>query len=287
MQRVTLLLISFVVLSFSFSFTAVYAKEPGPNSPHVGYNPHSLHPISEADILIKSRIWRHIDLKEKSNKSFFPHNNELTKVIIEGVEAGLLTAYSDENFSKPMTKEEFFEKLKLPEVDHLAEEEKALGFTDDDDWQDQTQEKSDAKEKHLTDYFLPNQVSILELMEDWIFDKVRSVQIYDIQSIKLIIPANKFETGLHRELGIFKYKDLAAYFDDKEVIWFNVNNSAGHIKMTEAFALRLFSSRIVKVENPDDDTIADIYNKTPKSAIIASKELEEALLEKEYFFWEP
>lgn len=285
MKRIALLFIGFWGLSLGF--TAVCAEESGSASPRVAHNPHSLYPIPEENILIKNRIWRHIDLKEKSNKPFFPHNNELTKVIIEGIEAGLLTAYSDEAFTKPMTREEFFEKLKLPEADNLSEEEKDLGFTDDDDWQDKAQEESAAKEKKLPDYFLPSQVSTFELVEDWIFDKVRSAQVYDMQSIKLIIPADQFETGLRREIGILKYKDLAAYFDDKEVSWINVNNSAGNIKMTEAFALRLFSSRIVKIENTDDNTIADIYNKTPKAAVIASKELEEELLEKEYFLWEP
>lgn len=57
--------------------------------------------------------------------------------------------------------------------------------------------------------------------------------------------------------------------------------------MMEAFALRLFSSRVVKLENPDHDTIADLYNKTPKATVTAFKEPEEKLLEKEYFLWEP
>lgn len=286
MKRVTCLLIG--GLRCIFSFTAVFAGELDVESTRSAYNPHSLHPIPEENILIKNRIWRHIDLKEKINKPFFPHKEEITKVIIEGVEAGLLIAYLDEDFTMPMTKEEFFEKLKLPEVDHFSEEDKALEFADDDDWQDKTQQETSAiKDDKRSDYFLPSQVSILELVEDWIFDKVRSIQLYDIQSVKLMIPADQFETGLQKEIGILKYKDLAAYFDEKGTTWVNVKNSAGNIKMTEAFALRLFSSSIVKLENPDDNTIADIYNKTPKASAIASKELEEALLEKEYFLWSP
>jgi|LakMenE01Jun11ns_1017448.scaffolds.fasta_scaffold9870582_2 gliding motility associated protien GldN len=285
MKRVALLCIGF--LGLSFITTAVCAGESGTYSPHQTYNPNALYPIPEENILIKDRIWRHIDLKEKSNKSFFAHENEITKFIIEGVKTGLLTAYSDEAFTNPMTQEAFFEKLKLPEADYPTEEEKSLGFTDDNDWQDKAEEETGTKREKPTAYFLPNEVSILELMEDLIFDKVRSIQIYDIQAVKLIIPADKFETGLYREIGIFKYKDLAAYFDDKKVSWINVHNGAGHIKMTEAFALRLFSSRIVKLENPDDNTIADLYNSTPKEASLASRDLEERLLEKEYFLWEP
>jgi hypothetical protein len=57
--------------------------------------------------------------------------------------------------------------------------------------------------------------------------------------------------------------------------------------MTKAFVPRLSSCRIPRLENPDDNTIADLYNKTPKAAAIASKKLEEKLLEQEYFLWEP
>ena len=124
-------------------------------------------------------------------------------------------------------------------------------------------------------------------MEDLIFHKVRSVQVYDIQSIKLIIPEDKFETGLRRDVAIFKYKDLATYFDEQGVVWHNVHNRAADIKLTEAFEQRLFSARIVKLENPDDSTIADIYNKNPKDAARASKALEEELLEQEQFLWKP
>lgn len=53
--------------------------------------------------------------------------------------------------------------------------------------------------------------------------------------------------------------------------------------MTEALALRLFSARGFKIRDPDDNIIANTYNKKPKSAIIASKEGEEKFLEKEYF----
>jgi gliding motility associated protien GldN len=285
MKRIALLCIG--LLGLSFITPTVCAEGPGTNSPHLAHNPSALYPIPEENILIKNRIWRHIDLKEKSNKPFFAHENEITKFIIEGVEAGLLTAYSDEAFTKAMTQKEFFEKLKLPEADYPTEENTTLGFTDDSDWQDKAKKEVGTKEEKSTEYFLPNEVSTLELVEDLIFDKVKSVQICDIQAIKLIIPADKFETGLCKEIGIFKYKDLAAYFDDKKAAWINVHNGAGHIKMTEAFSLRLFSSRIVKLENPDDNMIADLYNETPKAAVLASKDLEERLLEKEYFLWEP
>ncbi len=156
-----------------------------------------------------------------------------------------------------------------------------------DGWGDEAPKKDKKSEKKATEYFAPNEISILEIMEDWIFDKVRSVQVHDIQSIKLIIPAERFDTGFHREVGIFKYKDLAPYLDKRGAGWLNVKNSAGNVKLTEALDLRLFSSRIFKIENPDDHSVADIYNKSPKAAALAAQELEEAMLEEEFFLWQP
>ncbi|XWN35499.1 MAG: gliding motility protein GldN [Roseivirga sp.] len=229
---------------------------------------------------MRKRIWREIDFLVKPNKPFFTYQKEITKSIIEGVQAGQLTPYKDEEFQESMTPEEFLENLKLPEGD-------AQTFTadDDDDWGGDNPQEGHTKEE-ASDSFLPNEVSIIEIMEDWIFDKVRSKQYYDIQYFKLIIPASKFETGLRRVVGIFKYKDLAHYFDEHKVFWVNVDNSAGHITMTTAFEKRLFLSRITKVENPDNLTLADIY-KTPEAEAQASKKMEEKLLEKEYFLWAP
>lgn len=282
MKRFALLIVSF--LSLAFGVTAAFAQAVDMDGAEPAHNPNSLHPIPYADILMKKRVWSQINLKEKRNRPIFSHKKELTKFIIEGVEAGLLTPYNDEAFESPMSKAEFFEKLKLPETDDASEGEQDLGFADDS-WGDDTQAKEGQKQEEA-DYFLPNEVSILEIMEDLIFDKVRSVQVYDTQSIKLIIPAEKFETGLRREVGIFKYKDLAAYLDEQNVLWLNLENVASSIKATEAFELRLFSSGIVKLENPEDKTIADIYGDTPKAAALAAKELQERLLEEEYFLWE-
>ncbi|MEL7062509.1 MAG: gliding motility protein GldN [Bacteroidota bacterium] len=248
--------------------------------PSTAVNPNSLKPIPESEILMRKKVWREIDFLVKPNKPFFAYQKEITKSIIEGVQAGQLTPYKDEEFLDPMTQGEFLENLKLPEGD-------AQTFTadDDDDWGEDSPQKDGPKEE-ASDSFLPNEVSIIEIMEHWIFDKVRSQQDYDIQYFKLIIPASKFETGLRRVVGIFKYKDLAHYFDEHKVFWVNVDNSAGHLTMTTAFEKRLFLSRITKVENPDNLALADIY-KTPKAEAKASQRIEEELLEKEYFLWAP
>ncbi|MCG8340654.1 MAG: gliding motility protein GldN [Cytophagales bacterium] len=254
-----------------------------------GYNPNSINPIHESDIMLQKRIWLRMDLKEKQNKPFFSFRREITKFIIEGVDQGLLTPYENDSLQVEMTKEVFRENLKRPEEEGgLSEEEKALGFTevDDTDWGDSDQ--NSLPQEQTVSYFQPQEISVLEIMEDWIFDRRRSKLVYDIQSIKLIIPEEKFETGLFKVVGTFKYKDLATYFDSmpKEAIWVNPYNSAENRKLTEAFTLRLFSARIVKVENPDDDPLEQIYNKSPEEGIMASQWMEEKLIAEESNLWE-
>jgi gliding motility associated protien GldN len=258
------------------------------NNPYLKYNKNSIKIIPEADILFRKRVWREIYLKERKNKPFFARNREITKFIIQGVKEGVLVSYKDETFTEEMSKEQFLENLSLPKEEGLSSQEKTLGFTEDNGWDSKkSTDKKEATNKQV-DEFLPNEITTLEIMEDLIFHKRESTFIYDIQSIKLIIPAEKFPTGLRKTVGTFKYKDLAAYFDSKpkEAIWVNVKNNAGNKKLTEAIELRLFDSRIVKIENPDDRTVEDIYNKTPREHLYASQKLEEQLIELEQFLWE-
>ncbi len=73
-----------VVICF-VSFGA-WAQETSTNP-----NPNSAHPIDEADIQYRAQIWRRMDLNEKINQPFFAENNQISKFLIDGVKAGLLT----------------------------------------------------------------------------------------------------------------------------------------------------------------------------------------------------
>ena len=287
-------------------FTNPISAQETPN--YVNHN--STAGIPDYDIMYKKRLWRRMDLKEKQNRSFFAFNNEITKIIIEAVHAGVLFPYKNDSLLTRMTKEEFLENLKMPAYggNELTEEEKAMGFTADDSWGDDDgwgddagsgwgdepaetgdDSQADASAAAGADYFFPADVSVLQIMEDWVFDKRRSRLFYDIQSITLILPADKFpETGLRREVATFKYKDLEDLFRSmpEEAIWFNPQNSAEHKNLADAFLLRLFTARLIKVANPEDSYIADIYNTSPKEGLIASQRIEQELLELEHELWE-
>lgn len=278
------------------------------------YNENSVKPIPKYEQFYKKRVWRRIDLKEKQNESFFAFNNEITRTIINGVKAGVLQPYDQpyDSVHNPMSLETFEKNLKLPGEEGGEDD---FGFGDDSGWGDtggdsgwgDTEdsgwggddsgwgETGDGGEGEgedegleITTEFLPSQITILELVEDVIFDKRRSTLYHDIQVIKMIIPGSEFETGVQKVVASFKYKDLARLFRSmpEEAIWFNRQNSAEHRNLADAFALRLFSSRILKVENPKDAYLSDIYNRYPKQGIMASQWMEIQLMEKEHHLWE-
>jgi len=267
------------------------------------YNDNSVRPIPKYEQLYKKRVWRRMDLREQQNKPFFAFNNEITKILIQEVKKGTLQPYVNDSLLTKMSMEDFLVKIKLPGMDEEEDDGFGGGFDDDgfgddgfgddgfgDDGfgEDPFGGGDEEEEEAVSDEFLPTQITLLEIMEDIIFDKRRSLVYYDIQSIKMVIPASEFETGVSRDVAVFKWKDLNRVFRSLpgEAIWFNRQNSAEHRNLADAFDLRLFGSRLVKVDNPRNDYIVDIYNRSLKEGLLASYWLEMELMEKEHNVWE-
>ncbi|WMN07979.1 type IX secretion system ring subunit PorN/GldN [Marivirga arenosa] len=291
----------FVLLCLVLGLMVYVKPVKAQESENNGYNPNSVYPVHEDDIMYKKRVWRRMDLREKQNKPFFAKGNEITKHIVNAAKAGILPIYKGDSMVNRMTKEEFLEKLEDPSLanmdmggggDAWGDSGGGDSWGSDDGWGDssgddssETEEESSASE--ISTEFRITQLSTLELVEDMIFDRKRSVTHWDIQAIKIIIPAQNFTSGVERLVGVFKYKDLIDLFrsNPEQMIWFNPQNSAEHKNLADAFALRLFSARIVKVANPDDNMIVDVYNESPKEGIMASQWLEYELMEKEHELW--
>lgn len=135
--------------------------------------------------------------------------------------------------------------------------------------------------------YFADQISVLELKEDWIFDRKRSRLYYDIQTVTMFIPSDIHPTGLEMPVATFKYKDLDKLFrsDPKKFIWFNEYNTAQHKNLADAFDLRLFHGRITKSSNPMDRDLISIYG-NEKDALWKSVQLENELMELEHGLWE-
>jgi hypothetical protein len=262
-------------------------------------NPLSLRPIHEENVMYKTTLWRRIDLKEKQNQPLFSKGNEITRNLIDAVKAGLIEAYDNDSLTTKLTLDQFIERLILKgEGGGLSDEEKSAGFSTgggDDGWGGDSggaaKPAGGAASAAAVDpgagvEIFPTQLTTLELKEDWIFDKQRSRQYFDILSLKLIIPADQTTLGFDRPICVFKYKELERYFrSNPKCIWYNAANGAAHKNLADAFELRLFHGKIVKKSNALDSFLDDVY-KSPREGLLKSEQLEHELMEFEHNLWE-
>jgi hypothetical protein len=86
--------------------------------------------------------------------------------------------------------------------------------------------------------------SVLEFIEDRIFDKNRSDMVYDIQYVRLVW-VDPGETLPDKNFVCFRYSDILETLEDTQ--WKNKFNDAEYRNMREIFELRLFSSYIINV----------------------------------------
>lgn len=246
-------------------------------------NENSVYPIPFNDHMYKRTVWRRMDLREKQNRPFFSTSNEITRIIISAVSDGVLYAYVDDSLNKRMSKEQFFENLTLPTdaPDDFGSADAGFGDNSGGGWGDETEAAP------TTQYYDAVQLYIMRIKEDMIFDKVRSRLYWDIQSFELIIPADEVATGIFKSAGVFRYKDLEKLFRSMpdRAIWYNRQNTAHHRNMADAFLLRLFNARVVKIANDRDDWITDI-SPDQKSALYKSQQEEYKLIEYEHNLWE-
>ncbi|GAA4455989.1 hypothetical protein GCM10023189_24540 [Nibrella saemangeumensis] len=136
------------------------------------------------------------------------------------------------------------------------------------------------------DEYFARDLNILEIKEDWIFDRKRSRLVYDVQTVTLYLPADKNPAGLEVPVASFKYKDLEKLFrsDPKKFIWYNPQNQAQHRNLADAFDLRLFYGRITKVSNPEDRDLIGMFG--DKEGLLRSYQIEHDLMEMEHGLWE-
>ena len=80
-----------------------------------GYNPYSVRPVHESDVMYKKTIVRAVDLREKQNLPMFSTHKEITKIIIEAVKKGELKPYTSDSLDqgRSYTKEEFQKKITM------------------------------------------------------------------------------------------------------------------------------------------------------------------------------
>jgi gliding motility associated protien GldN len=308
-----------IAASFIFYFFGSVSVSFSQENLNEGFNDLSVRPIHASDIMFKKRVWRRMNLKEKQNASFFSNGRELTKMILDAAKKGIITPYESDTLGTPMSMDKLLENLTDP---FLAEEDEEKGAGEEgedgggdddwggggddwggggDDWGSEDEGDAEVAEEGLAaeeevastgpsedEFYLPNQLFVVELQEDAIFDKERSRMYYDILTVKIVIDGTLRPDGVDFDLAVFSYKELSEklFKDNPEAIWYNPENSAAHLNLQSAFDLRLFASRIVKVGNAEDEHIADIFGGgDPKNVLYGSEWWEMKLMQYEHELW--
>ncbi|SDY41762.1 type IX secretion system ring subunit PorN/GldN [Hymenobacter psychrophilus] len=253
----------------------------------------SYRPIPNSDIMFRKTIWRAIDLREKQNKPMFSEGKEISGVIMDAVKRGELQAYRNDSLTSTLSAAEMLGNMSYQEAAAgLSDEEKAAGFSNEatDDWGAPVKKGSKAAAPAAASSYAyrPKEIYQMELKEDMIFDKKRSRMYHDIKSITLLVPSTLSgnTSGIERPIASFKYSDLVRVFraNPDKAIWFNPQNDAQHKNLADAFELWLFNSYIVKVSNPNDSRLDEVYG-SQQQGILASQQAAADLIEYEYNLW--
>jgi gliding motility associated protien GldN len=294
--------LSFLLLYVGLT-TALFAQ------PDTIVNQNSVEKIPYYEQLYRFRVWRTVDLNEKQNAGFKSAKSDISQFLLQSIKSGSITVYND-SLTTVMTPEQVTVSNKAnmeapydakksyfinepvsyngKNYESTRNDNKAHLPTDADWWQ---------VSANQTEYFTKDNVVGIELVEDVIFDKRRSRLYYDPQAIGLL--AQKSGSTDMSPIGYIKYKDfydlVEKAFHSKDmtvrdkVMWRNRYNPSENRSFVDAFKLRLFHGVILKVENPGDYSIEQIYTRNGRTygeSVFARWEEEMKMMEKEHNLWE-
>ncbi len=268
-----------IIVSFATSASAqnvldgVYVREHVPVR-----QPVQLSYLREADVMWSKKVWRIIDLKEKMNLPFYYPTEKindrlsLNDILYNAVKEGTLTAYLDEEFMSPMTREEF-QRIGGAGVD--------------------TTQITDPEPPYLTRdtvivrEFSTTNVIAYRVKEEWFFDKQRSVIDVRIIGIAPLIYAVD-DKGNRRE-GDLKIPIMWIYYPEEinifanRVFYFRQNDSDRRT-WDDIFLKRMFSSYIYKENNVYDRRIEDY--KQGMDALVEAERIKMDITNLEHDLWE-
>lgn len=252
--------------------------------------------VEESQVMFRRIVWRRMDLTEKQNRPFFSLNGEVSRLLIQAVKDGLITAYRSDSCINFMPDNEFISNLSV------AQSQNSFGGGFDTGGFDSFNSNNDGAvvAGGQASRLLPipeEEFSVVYIKEDVIFDRNRSRIYQYIRSLSIALPADAGiiynPGGFEKFIAHFDYDEAVDLFRGpyvNEAIYFNNDNHAASMNMSDAFELRLFNAPITKISNAQDLDIRQIYAdemaNDPLSVIAIQQKYEYDLMEYESGFWE-
>ena len=251
----------------------VYVREHSPTKAVV-----PLSYLREADVMWSKKVWQIIDLKEKMNLPFYypvekiNDRRSLNDILYDAVKEGTLTAYMDEEFMTPMTREEF-QRIGGAGVD--------------------TTQIVDPEPPYLTRdtvivrEFSTANVVAYRLKEEWFFDKQRSV--IDVRIIGMAPLIYAVDDKGNRREGDLKIPIMWIYFPEARKILVNQEvfmrgNDSDRRTWDDIFQKRMFTSYIYKENNVFDRRIEDY--KQGMDALVEAERIRIDIMNLEHDLWD-
>ncbi|WP_370088884.1 gliding motility protein GldN [Ekhidna sp.] len=278
------------VIVFSLSLSFGYAQEE--------LAPLVKPEVEESQVMFKKTVWRRMDMKEKQNLPFFSLNGEVSRLLIEAVDEGLLTPYRSDSCINFMPDIIFVSNISVereqnPFVGGGFNSGGFDSFGDDSSADAADTQTEEARQEAIP----PDLFSVLYLKEDVIFDRNRSRMYNYIRTISIALPRSAGSlynpAGFEKTVAHFRYDDVVDLFRGPyadKALYFNNHNPGKHMNMSDAFELRLFNAPIIKVSNAKNLDIRQIYAddmaRDPMSVIVIQQKYEYDLMEYESELWE-
>lgn len=252
--------------------------------------------VDEAQTMFNKMVWRRMDMKEKQNLPFFSLNGEISRLIIEAVDEGLLTPYRSDSCVNFMPDIIFTSNISVEQEQNpfVGGGFNTGGF---DSFDDEGADEEEASDEPRLQAIPSDLFSVIYLREELIFDRNRSRMYNYIRAISLYLPRDAGSlynpAGFEKPVAHFRYDDVVALFRGPyadRAIYYNNQNPAAHLNMSDAFELRLFNAPIIKISNDQNLDIRQIYSneiaRDPMKAIIIQQKYEYDLMEYESELWE-
>ena len=210
--------------------------------------------VRECDITFRTHIVRSINLRNIANEYIFD-KGRIVRILLDAAFADQLPIYDPNNKTQIISKENLFDRLTAKAEDGTAET------------------------------YSYKQLYQMEVGEDLVFDKQRSIPVYQVKYLTIFIPQDINYRGIHEPVATFRFQDCEKIFTRDRLAANSFNNGVKN-NFKDAFVLHNYKAEIVKMGKGDDLYFDQKYS-NPQTAFIARKKSEEEVLEYFYKIYNP
>ena len=223
--------------------------------------------LREADVFWQRRIWRLIDVREKMNLPFSYPERPFVDVLLEATENLELTAYADEKFEIPMSKEDIDSKVNKKETVSTIDPETGEEII-----------------KEVVQELNPEDIKQFRVKEVWFFEEESSTFQKRILGIAPIRDAfNDSGDYMGQEVLFWVYYPEARKVLAREKAFNMFNNDSTPMTWEDIFEMRFFASYIYKESNVYDRRLEEFLSGL--DLLMESGKIKDKLFSYEHDLW--